>query len=94
NTSSTSILEKKDVIATNSQLNSNTEELFDQIFFSSPIESQNIILNEYIDKIICPSNSHFEKYQLSEGVNEGTARIGRFLLDSIPTSFIDDVHNT
>ncbi|CAF1543090.1 unnamed protein product, partial [Rotaria sordida] len=94
NTSSTSILEKKDVIATNSQLNSNTEELFDQIFSSSPIESQNIILNEYIDKIICPSNSHLENYRLSEGVNEETARIGRLLLGSIPTSFIDDVHNT
>ncbi|CAF3778646.1 unnamed protein product [Rotaria sordida] len=94
NTSSTSILEKKDVIATNSQLNSNTEELFDQIFSSSPIESQNIILNEYIDKIMCPSNSHIENYRLSEGVNEETARIGRLLLGSIPTSFIDDVHNT
>ncbi|CAF2665213.1 unnamed protein product [Rotaria sp. Silwood2] len=96
--SSSSTLEK-DVIATNSQLNSNTEQSFDKLFSSSPTcqshnEQRQTTLDEYVDVILCPSaNSHLPKYKSTEGVNEETARIGRLLLDSIPTSFIDDVHH-
>ncbi|CAF3650086.1 unnamed protein product [Rotaria sp. Silwood1] len=94
---STSTLEK-DFIVTNSQLYSNTEQSFDQFFPSSPIcqshiEQQQNTIDHYIDVTVYPEYSHLAKYQSSEGVNEETARIGRLLLDSIPTSFIDDVHN-
>ena len=42
---------------------------------------------------MCPSNSQLSTHQSSEGVNEETARIGRLLLDSIPTTFIENAHN-
>ena len=42
---------------------------------------------------MCPSNRQLSSHQSDDGVNEETARIGRLLLDSIPTPFIDNVHN-
>jgi hypothetical protein len=76
------------------ETNLNTEQLFDKRFCTSPIyhshyEKQQINLDKYIDKITCPLNN-----QLTEGVNEETARIGRLLLDSIPISLIENMTPT
>ncbi|CAF4952220.1 unnamed protein product, partial [Rotaria magnacalcarata] len=84
--SPTSTLEK-DVLATDFQLHSAIEQSFNKLFISSPRLSA-------FDEIDCPSNNQLAKYQLSEeGVNEETARIGRLLLNSMPTTFIEDIHN-
>ncbi|CAF3665252.1 unnamed protein product [Rotaria socialis] len=84
--SPTSTLEK-DVLATDFQSHSTIEQSFDKLCISSPQFSA-------VDEIDCPSNNQLAKYQLSkEGVNEETARIGRLLLNSIPTTFIEDIHN-
>lgn len=78
-------------------MNRTTEQSFDKLFISSSIcqshiEPQLTDFDEYIDKMPCPSYSQLVKYQSSEGVNEETARIGRLLLNSMPTTLIHDIH--
>ncbi|CAF1405462.1 unnamed protein product [Adineta steineri] len=83
----------------NCQTNSKTNELFDKFFHSSPIyhfhiEKQDINLHKYIDKMMYPSNRQLLTNQTHEGVNEETARIGRLLLNSIPTPCIENIHDS
>jgi len=42
---------------------------------------------------MCPSSRQLSPHQSDKGVNEETARIGRLLLESIPTPFIENVNN-
>jgi hypothetical protein len=57
------------------------------------LEKQHINLDQYIDGMMCPSNSQLSTHPSSEGVNEETARIGRLLLNSVPTPFIENNHD-
>ncbi|UJR15050.1 hypothetical protein I4U23_002022 [Adineta vaga] len=78
------------------QSNTTNDQSYEKFFHSTPmyhhlIEKQDITLPTFIDRIICPSNRYSSTHQSDEGVNEETARIGRFLLNSIPIPLIEDI---
>lgn len=89
----------KDIISADLQTSPNVEQLLNK-FVPSPIiyqpknEQKHIFLDQFIDEILRPSKSQLAKFQSNEGVSEETARIGRLLLASIPTPFIENFHDS